>query len=74
MSAATTYQFTVRGMTCGHCTAAVEQELTALDGVTAVRVDLDSGGVVVEANRALGSDELAAAVDEAGYEIGEPPR
>jgi copper ion binding protein len=74
MSAATTYQFTVRGMTCGHCTAAVEQELSALPGVTSVRVDLNSGGVVVEATRAVATDELAAAVDEAGYEIGEPPQ
>lgn len=60
--------FKVPGMTCGHCTSAVESELLKVAGVTAVRVDLDSKGVVVTGD-GLDWSALAAAVDEAGYEL-----
>jgi copper ion binding protein len=63
----TSYQ--VVGMTCGHCVAAVEREVGALQGVTGVTVDLATGGVVVTSTRPLGADEMAAAIDEAGYEL-----
>ncbi|MCM1110031.1 MAG: permease [Clostridium sp.] len=35
--------FTVKGMTCGHCKAMVEKNLSKLPGVEAVEVDLASG-------------------------------
>ena len=35
----------VSGMTCGHCVSAVSEELEALDGVEAVNVDLNAGGI-----------------------------
>ena len=41
--ATTTYKVT--GMTCGHCVNAVTSELTGLDGVSAVTVDLVPDGV-----------------------------
>ncbi len=74
MSDATTTRFTVEGMTCGHCVAAVRDELSSLSGVRSVQVDLDSGAVVVESAEPIDAVELAAAVDEAGYRIAEPPR
>ena len=40
----TTTTITVSGMTCGHCEAAVKEELGALGGVTEVAVDLNAGG------------------------------
>ncbi len=57
--------YVVEGMTCAHCTAAVEEEVGALAGVTSVSADLASGALVVEGE----ADEAAvrAAVDEAGY-------
>lgn len=64
-----TQDFRATGLTCGHCAAAVTEELTALDGVTDVSVDIVSGGestVVVTADRPLKRDEVAAALDEAG--------
>lgn len=64
-----TQNFAVDGMTCGHCASAVTEELTALDGVTDVRVDLVAGGtsaVTVDATRELTPAEVAAALDEAG--------
>ena len=67
MSSITTY--TVEGMTCGHCVAAVTEELTKLDGVARVDVDLPSGRVTIESNHPLESADVAAAVDEAGYAL-----
>jgi copper ion binding protein len=61
--------FTVVGMTCDHCVRAVTQELTRLDGVTHVDVDLPSGAVAVESAAPLDRASVAAAVDEAGYEL-----
>ena len=64
-----TQHFDVVGMTCGHCASAVTEELSALDGVSDVTVDLVAGGtsaVTVEAARELTPAEVAAALDEAG--------
>jgi copper chaperone CopZ len=61
--------FQVDGMTCGHCASAVTEELQALDGVTAVDVELVAGGtstVSVEAARELTAAEVSDALDEAG--------
>ena len=62
-----TYQVT--GMTCEHCTRAVSEELTALDGVTGVSVDLVPGGtsaVTVSSQAPVAEQAVAAALDEAG--------
>lgn len=62
-----TYQVT--GMTCEHCTRAVSEELTALDGVTGVSVDLVPGGtsaVTVSSKAPVAEQAVAAALDEAG--------
>ena len=61
--------FSVRGMTCGHCVAAVTEELSALDGVTDVAVDLPGGAVTVASTAPLDREAVRAAVDEAGYEL-----
>jgi copper chaperone len=61
--------FTVSGMTCGHCVQAVTSELANLPGVSNVSVDLSTGVATVESGPALDSAEVAAAVDEAGYEL-----
>lgn len=63
----TTYQ--VSGMTCGHCASAVTGELTRLAGVRKVDVDVPTGLVHVEADAPLVTDEVRAAIDEAGYEL-----
>jgi len=59
--------YTVAGMTCDHCTAAVEAEVGAVEGVAAVTADLTTKRVVV-AGEALDDDAVRAAIDEAGYE------
>jgi copper ion binding protein len=68
----TTHTFVVTGMTCGHCVAAVREELGKLDGVTEVAVDLPTGNVVVTSDLPLDATAIAAAVDEAGYAVVTP--
>ena len=59
--------YTVRGMTCGHCKAAVEDEVGRVPGIESVHADVDSKLVVVR-GESLADDALRAAIDEAGYE------
>ena len=61
--------FNVVGMTCGHCVAAVSSEVSRIDGVTKVEVDLTSGVVTVESDRPVDPNAFAAAIDEAGYAL-----
>ncbi|HYO85472.1 MAG TPA: heavy-metal-associated domain-containing protein [Dermatophilaceae bacterium] len=65
----TTTRITVMGMTCGHCSSAVTEELQGLTGVTEVAVDLVAGGsspVTIVSQGSLDRDDLVAAVAEAG--------
>ncbi|MFL0576120.1 heavy-metal-associated domain-containing protein [Brevibacterium luteolum] len=67
-----TITITVSGMTCEHCERAVKEELSALEGVRSVDVDLVAGGdssVRIESDAELSDTAIAAAVDEAGYEV-----
>lgn len=63
-----TLTLSVPGMTCGHCEAAVKQEVGAIAGVTSVDVDLDTKGVVVTGS-ALDRDAVVEAIDEAGFDV-----
>lgn len=58
--------YTVDGMTCGHCTAAVEKEVGGVTGVVSVDADLDSKRVVVRGEN-VADDAVRAAIAEAGY-------
>ena len=65
----TTTSYRVAGLTCGHCVSSVTAELSKLEAVTDVTVDLDSGEVTVTSNAPLDDQAVHAAVDEAGYEM-----
>lgn len=60
--------FTVPGMTCGHCEAAVKGEVGKVAGVTDVAVDLATKLVTVSGS-ALDTTAIVAAIDEAGFEV-----
>ena len=62
-----TKTYSVPGMHCGHCEAAVGRELRAVRGVEAVDVDLERKLVIVRGD-ALDDAALVAAIDEAGYD------
>ncbi|MER5267314.1 cation transporter [Actinosynnema sp. NPDC002837] len=61
--------FTVTGMTCGHCVASVTEEVTKIDGVTGVNVDLPTGAVKVTSAAPVAEADVRAAVEEAGYAL-----
>ena len=62
-----TMTFRVPDMHCGHCKASVTEEVSAVDGVEDVEVDLDTKLVVVH-GEGLDDGKLRAAIEEAGYE------
>ncbi|MEU4779701.1 heavy-metal-associated domain-containing protein [Micromonospora sp. NPDC023633] len=64
-----THTYTVIGMTCSHCVNSVSTEIRQIPGVTDVQVDVASGAVTVTSDRPLDDAAVAAAVDEAGYEL-----
>jgi copper ion binding protein len=61
--------YTVKGMTCGHCVSSVKEEVGGVAGVTSVEVDLASGLVTVSSGAPVEEAKIAAAVEEAGYEL-----
>lgn len=63
----TELSYVVEGMTCSHCKAAVTEEVSAVDGVGSVDVDLETKVVRVAGDR-LDDASIRAAIDEAGYE------
>ena len=70
MSTTSTTTVSVSGMTCGHCVSSVSEELESLDGVEAVDVDLNAGGVstvTITSSQELSPSEIGEAVAEAGY-------
>jgi copper chaperone CopZ len=61
--------YNVTGMHCGHCAASVTEEVSAIDGVTAVDVNVDAGLVTVTSTQPLAVAAVQAAIDEAGYQL-----
>jgi copper chaperone len=64
-----TVTYTVTGMTCGHCVNAITEEVSTVPGVTAVDVDLASGGLTVSSTEPVDEAAVRAAVEEAGYSV-----
>jgi copper ion binding protein len=63
-----TRTYSVTGMTCAHCVAAVSEEVGAVAGVRSVEVDLASGRMLVHGDGVSDTD-VRAAVAEAGYDV-----
>ena len=59
-----THQFTVEGMTCGHCEAAVTRAIKQLDAAAQVSIDRAQKSVRVESGQPR--EALAAAIREGG--------
>lgn len=65
----TTKTYTVTGMTCDHCVRSVTTEVSKIEGVSDVDVDLSTGQVTVSSETPIDDATFAAAVDEAGYQV-----
>lgn len=62
--------YTVTGMTCGHCVKSVTEEVSEIAGVDKVDVQLDDGSMVIESAQLIDFDKIKAAVAEAGdYQV-----
>lgn len=64
--------YLVDGMTCSHCVASVTEEVSAVDGVDSVSVNLNVGGasrIMVVSSKPVPLDDIRAAVTEAGYSL-----
>ncbi len=66
MSTEHSYIYRVEGMSCGHCEAAVRDEVEKVDGVEATDIDLASKEVVVRGQ--FEDATVRAAIAAAGYE------
>ena len=64
----TNLSYSVPGVSCAHCQAAIAEEVGFVPGVEAVHVDLDKKRVEI---RGQGLDDAAvrSAIAEAGYEV-----
>ncbi|HAM12236.1 MAG: heavy metal transporter [Microbacterium sp.] len=75
-SAAVTTDVLVAGMTCSHCVSSVTEELSAIDGVESVAVDLNAGGisrVTIHSATPIDTAAVQAAVEDAGYSLASAP-
>lgn len=63
-----TREYTVEGMTCAHCVLSVREEVSEVEGVERVEVDLASGRLTV-AGDGVSDEAVRAAVGEAGYRL-----
>ncbi|MFD1212183.1 heavy-metal-associated domain-containing protein [Arthrobacter sp. GCM10027362] len=66
----TTTRINIDGMTCNHCIDAVTEELSSLEGVQQVDIELNKGGIstaTVTSTGALDPEQIGEAVAEAGY-------
>ena len=63
-----TLTYNVPGVSCEHCQRAIEGEVSQVEGVESVDVDLDAKTVTVS-GEPLDEQAIVAAIDEAGYEV-----
>ena len=62
-----TVTYSVPAIHCAHCGMSIREEVSEVDGVDEVDVDIDSKVVTIR-GRELSDETLRAAIQEAGYE------
>ncbi|WOP19442.1 heavy-metal-associated domain-containing protein [Raineyella sp. LH-20] len=65
----TTTEYQVSGMTCHHCEMSVREEVGEIAGVESIEVSHATGRLVVTSAAPLDPAAVAAAVEEAGYQV-----
>jgi copper chaperone len=68
MTSGSELNYSVPGISCGHCVSAVTDEVEHVTGVESVVVDLESKRVTVK-GRSIDDGAVRAAIEEAGYDI-----
>ncbi|MBU5434436.1 heavy-metal-associated domain-containing protein [Pseudoflavonifractor sp. MSJ-37] len=64
-----TKKLIIEGMMCSHCTGRVEKALSAIDGVSAVTMDLEGKSATVQLSSSVSDEALTKAVTDAGYQV-----
>jgi len=62
-----TMTYSVPAIHCSHCAQSIKDEVSSVDGVESVDVDVDAKVVTIR-GEALSDDAIREAIDEAGYE------
>jgi copper chaperone len=61
----------IQGMSCQHCVMSVSKALSAVPGLTNVRVDLVKGEATFENPQNVSQQKIRKAVEDAGYKVNE---
>jgi copper chaperone len=61
--------YKVPDVSCDHCVSAITNELTQIDGVENVQVNLQSKMVTVVASEEVAEQSIRDGIDEAGFDI-----
>ena len=62
-----TRTYNVPDISCDHCKQSIEKEVSQLEGVASVEVDVQAKTVTVSGE--LDAQAIISAIDEAGYEV-----
>ena len=62
-----TVTYSVPGIHCAHCGMSIREEVSEVEGVEDIAVDIDAKVVTIR-GRELSDEKLRAAIQEAGYE------
>jgi copper ion binding protein len=62
-----TLTYNVPDISCQHCKQAIEEEVSEVEGVASVEVDVQAKTVTVTGE--LDEQAIISAIDEAGYEV-----
>ncbi|MBR2426498.1 MAG: heavy-metal-associated domain-containing protein [Lentisphaeria bacterium] len=62
--------FHIRGMRCAGCSAHIEKDVKALNGIALVEINLSTGEMIVEYDEnAVTKEDIAATVVKAGFKV-----
>jgi len=59
----------IDGMSCGHCTAAIEKALCSVSGVKEAKADLAAKLAVVSLNAPVDDKALTSVIKDAGFTV-----
>jgi copper chaperone len=65
----TTQNYTVTGMTCGHCVASITEEVQEIPGIEDVEVVLETGSLTITSAEPVDDAAVKTAVEDAGYQL-----
>ncbi len=59
----------IQGMTCNHCTAAVESELKSLGELNFLEVSLENNSAKVEFKTDISDETIKNAIEDIGFDV-----